>query len=164
MSDIEEMAVAIAEKESTQEEQKDYLEILQTINPKIARAIQLHLTGAYRPAQIADMLGVSIESVRKYLSRPESKKYIQAFQRNEAIFLESKLKAQASLALEKMGELLNSPIDGVKFQAAKDLLDRAGFKPEQKVNKQVTVQTYEQKLASIIQDTVEVEYEEVADE
>jgi hypothetical protein len=75
--------------------------------------------------------------------------------------IKCRIEAATAAAIETMVNLLDSPIDGIKYQAAKDLLDRSGHKPEQKIKKEVTVMTYEQRLLDLVGDSIDVDYEEV---
>lgn len=63
-------------------------------------------------------------------------------------------------AMARMGDLMDSPIDGVALQACKDVLDRTGHKAKQEIKMEKTVKTFEMQindLASKFLDDVEFE-------
>ena len=66
------------------------------------------------------------------------------------------IKALSSLAVDRLQKLMSSPIDGVALQAVKDVLDRSGHKPKQEIKVDKTVITYEEKLHSLINNTIDV--------
>lgn len=143
----------------------EYLELLLKKRPRVGRAVQLFLAGNHTRVEIASILGVTANTVGKWLRDPDIKKYMEEFQRQEANIIRSRMQASSAAALDKMVRLLDSPIDGVALQAAKDLMDRAGFKPKQEIKKEVTVKTFEEKLLDALGDDVlDVEYEEVDDD
>lgn len=148
------------------EEKPEYLDLLLKKRPRVGRAVQLFLAGNHNRVEIADVLDVSANTVGKWLRDPDIKKYMEEFQREEANIMKCKIQASTSAALDKMVGLLDSPIDGVALQAAKDLLDRGGFKPKQEIKKEVIVKTFEQQLLDVLGDDeiLDVEYEEVDDE
>jgi hypothetical protein len=67
------------------------------------------------------------------------------------------LKALTLDAVNRLGELTKSPIDGVALQAVKDVLDRAGHKPKQELKIDKTVTTYEQRLSDLIKNTIDAD-------
>ena len=71
----------------------------------------------------------------------------------------TQLKALTLKAVNKLGALTDSPIDGVALQAVKDILDRAGHKPKQEMKIDKTVTTYEQRLSDLIKTTIDAEIE-----
>jgi uncharacterized protein YjcR len=161
MSNVDLSTTALEIANKYKEESDDLVDILLTKRPNVGRAVQLWITGGHKVAEIADLVGVRPKTVRAWLRDPDIKSYIAEFQKENQILVRSKIQAGSIRALETMIDLLDSPIDGNRLQAAKDLMDRAGFKPEQKVKKEVTVKTIEQQLDDLINDTIEVEYSEV---
>lgn len=73
----------------------------------------------------------------------------------------NQMKAMTVKAMERMRELMDSPIDGVALQAVKDVLDRSGHKAKQEIKKEVTVKSFEEKLNNLIDDVIDAEFEEV---
>jgi len=157
--EVKETALKIAK------EVPDYIDVLLEKNPRIGRAVQLYLTGTQSKSEIAALLGVTSTTVRKWFNDPAVQQYMEAFKKEQANMVRARIHASTDAALQKMVDLLESPIDGVALQAAKDLLDRAGHKPKQEVKKEVTVKTFEQQLADLIgNEAIDVDYEEVDDE
>ena len=144
------------------EEEPEYLDLLLKKRPRVGRAVQLFLAGNHTRGEIASILDVTSATVGKWLRDPDIKKYMEEFQKQEANIIRCRMQASSVAALDKMVDLLDSPIDGVALQAAKDLMDRAGFKPKQEIKKEVTVKTFEQQLLDVLGDEVlDVEYEDV---
>ena len=69
-----------------------------------------------------------------------------------------------------MEDLLDSNMDNVAFQAARDILDRTGMKSEQKINVQKTVTTLEQQMKDLADftisddDIIDIDVSDVLDE
>jgi len=155
--EINETALAIAEKGTP-----EYIDILLDKNPRIGRAVQLFITGEHTRAEIGDILGVQAATVGKWLRDPDVKKYMDMMTREQSNIVKSRIVAATTAAVNKMINLLDSPIDGVALQAAKDLLDRAGHKPKQEIKKEVTIKSFEEELSEVIDiDALDVDYEEV---
>ena len=65
-----------------------------------------------------------------------------------------KLNAMTKQAVETMYDLLDSPIDGIRYQASRDILDRAGHKSSQKMEIKKEVFNYEQRISQLIENTI----------
>lgn len=122
--------------------------------PKIQRFIHLYLTGQYSHMKLAQLLGVSPNTVTTWLKRDDVKEVMYSMQSSIHEVVAMNIKAMSVSATEKLKELINSPIDGVALQAVKDVLDRTGHKPEQKIRVDKTVTTIEQKLQNLIDATI----------
>jgi len=59
-------------------------------------------------------------------------------------------------AVDKLADLIKSPIDGVALQAVSTVLDRCGHRPKQEIKIDKTVTTYEQKLQDVIEKTIDL--------
>ena len=57
-------------------------------------------------------------------------------------------------AVSTLYELLDSTMDTVRYQAAKDILDRGGHKAQQSIKVDKTVTTREEQLKSLIDMTI----------
>lgn len=133
---------------------------LPSISPQQQRFVHLYMTGQYKLQQIAELLGVTIRTLRNWLYEEEIKQLIEEFQMEEHEAVELGIKNLRKNALEKMNELIQSDNDMVALQACKDVLDRAGHKAVQKVEKSVTITTYEQQMKDLIETTcIDVEVE-----
>ena len=117
---------------------------------KQQRFIHLYLTGRYKNAELAELLGVHVNTINNWLRKPEVKKIITDFQKDEHEVVESNLKALRGKAIETMAELMESPIDGIRYQASKDILDRTGHKSVQKMEVKKEVFTYEAQMRELI--------------
>lgn len=138
-------------KENTElvEQEEDIYGIL-NLPAKQQRFIHLYLTGRFKNAELANLLGVHINTVNNWLRKPEIKKIITEFQKDEHEVVETQLKALRSKAIETMAQLMDSPIDNIRYQASKDILDRTGHKSVQKLEVKKEVYTYEQKMGKLI--------------
>lgn len=157
--EVEQKALQLADEPAP-----DFLDIMLQKSPRIGRAVSLFLAGSHTRVEIANILGVQATTVGKWLRDPDVRKYIEDYQREENKMVKCRIEAATAAAIDTMVDLLDSPIDGIKYQAAKDLLDRSGHKPEQKIKKEVTVKTYEQRLLALVGDSIDVDYEEVNDD
>lgn len=125
--------------------------------PKQQRFIHLYASGNYTNQELAEILDVHVNTISKWANTPAIRTEVENMLSDTHKHVEIRTKAAATQALDKMVELLESPIDGVALQAAKDLLDRAGHKAKQEIKIDKTVVTYEQKLADLINNTINLE-------
>ncbi len=139
--------------------------------PKIQRFIHLYLTGQYSSAKIADLLDVHPNTIYRWLKRDDVREVMDEMQNITHRMVGLQIKSLTVKATERLYDLMDSPIDGVALQAVKDILDRGGHKPEQKIKVDKTVRTFEEKLRDIIdvtigdyEDVEDVEYEDVEDD
>ena len=130
-------------------------EIMESITPAKTRTILLYLTGQYSQKKIAAVVGVSEMTIRAWLNDPSVQAVIREVQAREFAVIEGNLKALRFKAIDTMNELLDSTMDNVRFQAAKDILDRGGHKPQQNIKVDKTVTTREQALASLADFTID---------
>ena len=121
---------------------------------KQQRFIHLYLTGRYKNAELAQLLGVHVNTIHNWLRKPEVKKIITDFQKDEHEVVESNLKALRGKAIETMAELMESPIDGIRYQASKDILDRTGHKSVQKMEVKKEVYTYEKQMKELVDESI----------
>lgn len=137
--------------------------LIQDKKPGQHKAITLWLTGRYKITEVADMTGFHYMTIRNWLVFDEDiKKYVELYQQEEMALIKNKLQSATSNALDRMIQLCDSDCDGIAIQAARDILDRSGLKPVQKVQKEVT-HTYEEKIKNIM-DGIDIDYEVVDDE
>lgn len=130
--------------------------------PCVKQAIQMWLTGRYKIVEIADITGFHYETIRGWLLRDEDvAKYIELYQAEEMQLIKNKLQSATSNALERMIQLCDSTCDAIAIQAARDILDRNGLKPVQRVQKDITVNSYEEKIKTLMGDieTIDADYE-----
>lgn len=130
-------------------------EIMENITPAKTRMILLYLTGQYSQKKIAQVVGVSETTIKTWLNDLNVQAVIKEIQAREFAVIEGNLKALRFKAIDTMNELLDSTMDNVRFQAAKDILDRGGHKPQQSIKVDKTVTTREQALASLADFTID---------
>ena len=130
-------------------------ELIDTLSPARTRMILLYLTGQYTQKKIAGIIGVSENTIRTWLMDAAVQTVIRELQAREFAIIEGNLKALRYKAVNTMNDLMDSDMDNVKFQAAKDVLDRGGHRPTQSIKVDKTVTTVEQQLASLVDFTID---------
>lgn len=134
-------------------------EVFEQLTPAKNRMILLYITGQYTITQIAKLLGIHNSTVSSWLRQEDVQMVIKELQTREYAIIDSSLKALRMKAVETMNTLLDSPMEPVRFQASKDILDRTGHKPvnEMKIDKTVTtIEKQLQELADITIDEAEI--------
>ena len=134
-------------------------EALAKLSPAKNRTIMLYITGMYRVKDLARVIGVSETTIRNWLPQPEVQMVIQSYQEREHQLIDASLKALRYRAVDTMNNLMDSPMDAVRFQASKDILDRTGHKPvtEMKIDKTVrTIEEQLKELADVVIDDAEI--------
>lgn len=146
-------------------------EITDTLTPAKIRMIMLYLTGQYTQKKIGQIVGVSTTTIQNWLLDSNVQLVIKEIQSREFVKINNDLNALKNKAVSTLYELLDSTMDTVRYQAAKDILDRGGHKPQQSIKVDKTVTTREEQLKSLINATISDEdvidisdYEGVEDE
>lgn len=129
-------------------------ELVEAVTPAKTRMILLWLTGQFTQKKIAGVIGVTEQTINAWMRDPTIQTIIREIQSREFAIIESNLKAMRYKALETMDELLESDMDNVRFQAAKDILDRGGHRPQQNIKVDKIVTTVEQQLANLADFTI----------
>ena len=124
-------------------------EVVDKLTPAKMRMISMYLTGMYSQGHIAKVIGVSANTIRAWLMSDEVQALISIMQEKEFNLIESRLKSMRYKALDTMDDLLDSPIDQVRYNASKDILDRTGHKPMQSIKVDKTVTNIEQQLRNL---------------
>ena len=124
-------------------------EVVDKLTPAKMRMISMYLTGMYSQCHIAKVIGVSDNTIRAWLMSDEVQTLISIMQEKEFNLIESRLKSMRYKALDTMDDLLDSPIDQVRYNASKDILDRTGHKPQQTIKVDKTVTNIEQQLKQL---------------
>ena len=124
-------------------------ELMKQLTPAKTRMILLWLTGQYSQKKIAGVIGVSENTIRAWMLQPSVQAVIQEIQNREFALMDSKIKSMRYKALDTIDSLLDSDMDNVRFSAAKDILDRSGHKPQQKIQVDKTVTSIEQQLSNL---------------
>lgn len=130
-------------------------ELVDNLTPAKTRMILMYLTGQYSQKKLGQIIGVSENTIRAWLLDPTVQIVIKELQQREFAVVDSKLKALRHKAIDTMNELLESDMDNVRFQAAKDILDRGGHRPQQTIKVDKTVTTLEQQLKDLADFTID---------
>jgi len=130
-------------------------ELIDNLTPAKTRMILMYLTGQYSQKKLGQIIGVSENTIRAWLLDPTVQMVIKELQQREFAVVDSKLKALRHKAIDTMNELLESDMDNVRFQAAKDILDRGGHRPQQTIKVNKTVTTLEQQLKDLADFTID---------
>ena len=112
------------------------------LTAKQRRVLDLMLTTEKTQKQIAAEVGITEMSVSRIKKDPA----FQAAYRNA---IEQGLSRSAAKAFRTMTQLLDSEQDQVRLQAAKDLMDRTGYKPPKDIKIDL-VEDAKTQLAGII--------------
>ena len=132
---------------------------VQLLEPKLQRFVHLYLTGQYNQRQIAQMLDVHENTISKWLKNENVNASIKEYQAMEHEMIDTQIKAMRMKAIQKMNDLMDSPIDGIAFQACKDILDRTGHKAKNEIKVDKTVKTIEMQLKDLADDVFDADFE-----
>ena len=134
------------------------------LSQKMQRFVHLYMTGNYTLVKLAELLDVHPNTLSNWLKRKDVKTIISDMERTTHDIVAVQLNALTLKSVAKLSQLIDSPFDGVAYQAVRDVLDRAGHKPKQEIKIDKTVTTYEQKLKNLIDNVIDIEEYEVEDE
>lgn len=101
------------------------------LKPKQVKCLQLMITGTKTDKEIAEAINVTPKTICDW------KKNNAEFQDEYNALMRNSLQYAAPKAFRKQMSLLNSKNDMVAHLAAKDIMDRAGFQPTEKVEHDV---------------------------
>ena len=132
---------------------------VQLLEPKLQRFVHLYLTGQYNQTQLAQLLEVHKNTINSWLKREDVNLAIKEYQAMEHEMIDVQIKAMRMKAIEKMNDLMDSPIDGIAFQACKDILDRTGHKAKNEIKVDKTVKTIEMQLNDLANEIIDVDFE-----
>ena len=127
---------------------------VQLLEPKLQRFVHLYLTGQYNQTQLAQLLEVHKNTINSWLKREDVNIAIKEYKDMEHEMIDVQIKAMRMKAIEKMNELMDSPIDGIAFQACKDILDRTGHKAKNEIKVDKTVKTIEMQLNDLAENLI----------
>lgn len=96
------------------------------LKPKQKKCIEMLVCGSYTQAQISRELKISEQTICNWKKDEE-------FAAELSKQLRICVQTLAPKAVRTMENLLKSESDNVRFSAAKDILDRTGFKPQEKI-------------------------------
>ena len=127
---------------------------VQLLEPKLQRFVHLYLTGQYNQTQLAQLLEVHKNTINSWLKREDVNIAIKEYQAMEHEMIDVQIKAMRMKAIVKMNVLMASPIDGIAFQACKDILDRTGHKAKNEIKVDKTVKTIEMQLSDLAENLI----------
>lgn len=113
------------------------------LNERQQKCIKLMLTTNKTQKQIAKEIQVSENSISEWKKNNEFKEELQKQMKDNFGSL-------AIVAQKELGKLLKSKNPNIRIQAIKDLLDRAGYKPTDKVNVNGTIESPSNKILESI--------------
>ena len=128
------------------------------LEPKLQRFVHLYLTGQYNNRQLASLLEVHENTINKWLKRDDVNIAIKEYQAMEHEMIDFQIKSMRMKAIQKMNDLMDSPIDGIAFQACKDILDRTGHKAKNEIKVDKTVKTIEVQLQELASEIIDVDF------
>ena len=102
------------------------------LKPKQTKCIEMLTGGRYTQAQIAKELKISEQTICNWKKNNE---FTTELNEKTRICIQT----LAPKAVHTMERLLSSESDNVRFSAAKDILDRTGFKPQDRIELQGTI-------------------------
>ena len=88
------------------------------------KCLELMVLGTYTQREISKEIKVSEQTICSWKKNDE---FMEEYNR----LVRGCIQSLASRALRTMIELLDATSESVRYNAAKDILDRAGFKPEE---------------------------------
>ena len=101
------------------------------LKPKQVKCLQLMIKGEMTDKEIAESINITQKTICEW------KKNCKEFQDEYNALMRNSLQYAAPKAFRKQMELLKSKNDMVAHLAAKDIRDRAGFQPTEKVEMDV---------------------------
>jgi hypothetical protein len=128
-------------------------DIMLSLTPDKMRMINLYLAG-YSNKQIASIVGVTPNTIRAWLIKPQIQVVIKELQARELAIIQANLNNMRQDAIDTLHDLLDSNMDNVRLGAAKDILDRGGLKAAQSIKVDKTVTTLEQQMADLAEFTI----------
>lgn len=117
--------------------------------PEQQKAVHMYLTGSYRIKEIAEIVGFTSGTIRKWLRLPAVQQYIEVIQKEEDELVKQSLKAIQMKALYRLSDLVDSSDEMIALQAVKDVLNRNNHVPIQRKEIDITHKTFEEKLQDL---------------
>ncbi len=114
------------------------------LTPKQKKAIKLMVSGELKQKEIAGEIKVSEQSICAW---KKDREFMEEYNR----LLTIEIQSAAGKAFKKQKELLAAKSEMVQHMAAKDILDRAGYKPKDKMEVSASLETEITKLDNLIE-------------
>lgn len=96
------------------------------------KAAMMYATGKYTVKQIAEECAIGVRTFYHWMEKEEFRKEIEFYENQIRRENMKKLESLVDKALLVLENLLDHKKDYFKLQAAKEILDRAGYKPPEK--------------------------------
>jgi transposase len=96
------------------------------LNKKQKKCLELMAMGELTQREIAKQIDISEETISRWKRNSEFASELDAL-------IRISIRSLAAKAFKTQTNLLNAKSEMVRFLAAKDILDRAGFKPDDKI-------------------------------
>lgn len=97
------------------------------LNSKQKKCVELLVSGSYTKIEIAEQCNIARKTINDWLNHNEE------FKKEYEKAMAESIRSLAPKAKHTMSKLLEAESENVRFQAAKDILDRTGFKPKEQV-------------------------------
>lgn len=133
------------------------------LTPGQQRFVNLYVTGQYKNVELARLLDISTTTINNWLNIKEVQTLITEYQAQEHENTKKKLNSLTDSAVNTMMDLLGSPVEAVRLQASKDILDRTGFKQATKMEVKKEVFNYEASLSQLLDIVDEEDVAELAE-
>jgi transposase-like protein len=119
--------------------------------------VHLYLSGNYTIKQIASILDLSQDTIRRWLQTPDIKKAVEQYQLEEDAVVNASMRSLRIKAVETQKELLEADNEMVQAIVARDILQMTGHKAPEKKTVQVNV-SYEQRIKELMNKEVSADY------
>ena len=86
---------------------------LMTLAPNHRRFANLYMSGQYTLSKIAELMGVHVNTISKWLKREDVNNFLQDMQMEQQKLVNMQLNAMTVKATNKLNDLIDSNIDGV---------------------------------------------------
>lgn len=124
--------------------EKEYSEIVGN-DELLNNFILLVGSGMMKKDEIMKLLYISSSTYERLYKLDVVQDFLSKYTKENEKIMKNKMALMSNKALDKMGELLEKGDQKTQFAVAKDLLDRAGLKPTDKKDVNVSV-SYEQNM------------------
>lgn len=115
-----------------------------------SRLAQLYVMGVYTNKQIAEIMGVNVQTIYKMLKEQDVLEMLNKYATEEKEAIDIKLKSLRDRATDTLSELLFSEEDSVRLQTAKVILDKTGHGDKKEIEQTVNI-SYEQRLSGVLE-------------
>lgn len=96
------------------------------LNEKQKKCLKLLTSGEFKQKEIANQINITEKTICEWKKDPE---FMSELER----CLNISIKSLAAKALHTQSKLLDAKSETVRYMVTKDILDRAGFKPNDKI-------------------------------